>query len=263
MGHLRLHSPPTTRKWKQVVGLLEEDELRIAEIAEAVERAADRSLSQAVNDPAFVEALWLLLTMPTALKDRDPAPALSELGINVPAEPTLTKILAAFGDSIDRARQRSNRGVTDFSLLARNAAITALMEMTADWEPRLWHATAEDQRTTIATFVSTEHFGELAQRFFTNILESHLHYFLDREVPRHIGHGSCFQSVADTSAFETAVRKHCRETTLIMRVFARDWLGANRHHLRKDLTRSDAAGFASHAFTKVRNELYRRGAALA
>jgi hypothetical protein len=263
MGHLRLPPPPTTKKWQQVIALLEEDQLRIAEIAQTVERAADRSLSQAVNDPAFVEALWLLLTMPIAMRDKDPASALSELGLHVTAEPTLTQIMAAFSDAIDCARQRSNRGVTDFSLLARNAAMSALLEMTADFEPHLWQATPEDQRTTIATFVSTERFGELAQRFFTNILERHLHYFLDREIPRQIGHGGSFKSVGDTDAFEAAVHKHCREATLIMRAFARDWLGANRYHRNKDLTRKDAAGFAAHAFTKVRRELNRRSAVAA
>ncbi|MGN6470479.1 MAG: hypothetical protein ACTHLC_12945 [Rhizobiaceae bacterium] len=242
------------------MALLEEDQLRIAEIARAVERAADRSLSLAVNDPTFVEALWLLLTVPIAMKEKDPSPALAELGIHVPADPTLTEIMAAFGDAVDRLRRRATRGVTDFGLLACNAAMSALLDMTAEREPQLWQATPEDQRTTIATFVSTERFGELAQRFFTNVLEGHLHYFLDREIPRQIDRGGRFKSVGDTGAFEAAVRNHCRETTLIMRAFARDWLGANRYHRNKDLTRKDTAAFASYAFKKVRGELNRRSA---
>lgn len=60
--------------------------------------------------------------------------------------------------------------------------------------------------------------------FFTNVLEGHLQYFLDREIPRHIGNGGSIRSVADTSYFESALRRHCRETTIIMRAFAKDWL---------------------------------------
>jgi hypothetical protein len=260
MGHLRLPPPPTTKRWQQVVALLEEDQLRIAEIAQAVERAADRSLSLAVNDPTFVEALWILLTVPTAMREKNPSPALGELGIHVPADPTLTEVMAGFGDAIDRLRLRATRGVTDFGLLACNAARSALLDMTADFEPQLWQATAEDRRATIATFASTERFGELAQRFFTNVLEGHLHYFLDREIPRQISRGGRFKSVGDTRAFEAAVRQHCRETTLIMRAYACGWLGANRYHRNIDLTRKHVAAFASYAFKKVRRELNRRSA---
>jgi hypothetical protein len=258
MGHIRLGSPPATRKWREVVALLDERDFRIADIAKAVERASDRSLAQAVNDPAFVEALWLLLKIPLAAKEMDFGSALAAIGLRVPSEPTMTDILAAFSEATDRARRRGGRDVTDFSIMARNAAMAALAELTGDHGPSLWRASAEDQRTTLATFASTERFGELAQRFFTNTLEGHLHYFLDREIPRHIGNGSSIRSVADTTYFESALRRHCRETTVIMRAFAKDWLGKNRYHLGKDLTRHDAAGFATFAFSKVRRELSNR-----
>ena len=53
-------------------------------------------------------------------------------------------------------------------------------------------------------------------------------------------------------------RRHCRETTLIMRAFAKEWLGKNRFYLEKDISRGDAAAFAAHAFTKIRAELHNR-----
>jgi hypothetical protein len=125
--------------------------------------------------------------------------------------------------------------------------------------PSLWEATAEDERTTLATFTSTGRFGELTQRFFAELLEGHIQYFLDREIPRHIRSGRFVQSVADTFVFDEAVENHCSETTLIIRVFARDWLGRNQFHLDKELSRQDVTGFASHAFTKIRSELAARG----
>ena len=127
--------------------------------------------------------------------------------------------------------------------------------------PSLWEATAEDERTTLATFTSTERFGELAQRFFTKLLEGHIQYFLDREIPRHIRPGSFIQSVGDAADFDDAVARHCSETTLIMRAFARDWLGRTQFHLDRKLSRQDVAGFASFAFTKIRTELSFRGLA--
>lgn len=258
MGHIRLGDPPATRKWREVVALLDEHDIPIADVTRGVERACDKSLAQAVNDPAFVEALWLLLKIPLASREDDFQSALAMLGLKTPPEPTLTDILAGFVDAIERARRRGGREVTDFSLIARNAAISALQSLTFERAPSLWRPTVEDERTTIATFASTERFGELAQRFFTNLLQGHIQYFLDREIPRHIGTGGMIRSVADTSYFEGAVHRHCQETTLIMRAFANDWLGKNRFHLGKDLTREDAAGFAAFAFTKVRRELSNR-----
>jgi hypothetical protein len=258
MGHVRLGNPPTTRKWREVIDLLNAGDVDVSDIADAVEHASDRSLADAVNDPAFVEALWLFLKVPQAASSDDFAGELRKLHLPVPDNPTVTDLLAAFDEAIEGVRRRNRQSLTDFGLLAKDAAISALQSLISDRNPSLWEATREDERTTLATFASTERFGELAQRFFTNLLDGHLHYFLEREIPCHIGPGSFLQSVADTRYFERSVKGHCAETTVIMRAFARDWLGKNRFHLDKDLSRRDAAGFAAHALTKIRAELSRR-----
>ena len=258
MGHIRLGSPPATRKWREVVALLGASELRVGDIAEAVERASDRSLATAVDDPAFIEALWLLTKIPLAAKEDDFAVALRKLGIRVPDEPRMADILAGFAHAIDRVRTSGGRAVSDFSILARNAAIAALNSLTKDRSPSLWQANAKDERITLASFASTDRFGELAQRFFTSLLEGHLQYFLEREVPRHIGRSSFARSIADTRQFESVVHRHCEETTVIMSAYAREWLGKNRFHLGIDLKREDTTAFAAFAFTKVRNELANR-----
>lgn len=243
------------------MALLDERDFRIPDIANAIVRASDKSLAHAVDDPAFVEALWLLLKIPIAAQGADFRAELAALGILVPANPMLVDILGAFVDVIDRARRQAGLAVTDFSLIARNAAMAALDSLTLDKSPALWNPSAIDDRITIASFASTDQFGELAQRFFTNLVQGHLQYFLDREIPRHIGNGGMIRSVGDTTYFEGAVHRHCRETTIIMRAFARDWMGKNRFHLGKNLTRHDAVRFAAVAFTKVRKELSIRSGA--
>ena len=169
---------------------------------------------------------------------------------------------AGFEDAFERFRQRRAVGITDFAFIARDAAIAALAGMTHERGPSLWASRTEDERATLASFASTTRFGELAQSFFTNVLRGHIRYFLDREVPRHIGVGHALASIADADYFDEAVRRHCRETTIIMRAFARDWLGNHRFHLDKDLTRQDTAAFAAHAFTKIRAELNSRSGSL-
>ncbi len=263
MGHVRLGTPPATRKWREVVELLGARELVVADIAAAVARSADRSLATAVQDPGFVESFWLLLKLPEALAVEDRDAALQALGIHVPADAGVADLTAGFEAAFERLRQRSVVGFSDFAFIARDAAIAALAGLARDRGPSLWAPGAEDERATIASFASTKRFGELAQTFFTNVLRGHIRYFLDREIPRQLGTGPALSSVADAEYFDEAVRRHCRETTIIMRAFVKDWLGKNRFHLDKDVTREDAAALASHAFTKIRLELDRRGGCVA
>ena len=263
MGHIRLGIPPATRQWGQVVELLAADRHAIEDIALAVEEAADRSLSTAVNDHGFIEALWLLLSIPQALAAEDDISALHAIGIHLEAGAGLTDLAAGMEAALEGFRRRSPVPTSDLALMSRDAAIATLVGLALDRAPSLWAASIDDERATIASFASTTNFGELAQRFFTNVLHGHLRYFLDREVSRHIRPGSALSSVADADYFDEAVRRHCRETTLIMRAFAREWLGKNRFYLDKDISRRDAAAFAAHAFTKIRAELHNRSSRVA
>lgn len=263
MGHVRLGRPPATRKWQQVVELLGAHELAVADIAAAVEWSADRSLATAVDDPGFVESFWLLLKVPQALAAEDYQGELDALGIRVPADAGIADLTAGFEEAFERFRRRSIVGFTDFAFIARDAAVAALAGLAYDSGPGLWRQSAEDERVTIASFASTTRFGELAQTFFTNVLRGHIRYFLDREVPRHIGVGHALASVADAEYFDEAVRRHCCETTIIMRAYSQGWLGKNRFHLEKDITRGDVAALAAYAFTKIRKELNNRSGAVA
>ena len=263
MGHVRLGRLPATRQRRQVINLLGAQKLVIADIAAAVERSADRSLSTAVQDPGFVESFWLLLKIPQAIATDDPQLALKSLGIIVPPDPGIADLTAGFEAAFERFRQRSAVGFTDFAFIAKDAAFGSLAALTHERGPQLWASNAEDERATIAGLASSSIFGELAQTFFTHVLRGHIRYFLDREVPRHIGVGHALTSVADAEYFDEAIRRHCRETTIIMRAFARDWMGKNRFHLGKEIGREDAAALASYALDKIRAELNRRSGTVA
>ena len=62
----------------------------------------------------------------------------------------------------------------------------------------------------------------------------------------------------DLALLDRDIRRHCEETTIIMRAFARDWLGHNAYHRGKDISRADAAGFAHVAPGRVRHACGRR-----
>jgi hypothetical protein len=61
----------------------------------------------------------------------------------------------------------------------------------------------------------------------------------------------------DHRLFEDALDAHCRETARIAETFAAEWFSKTTYE--GGITPEKAGGFVHHAFTKLRNELRRRG----
>lgn len=255
MGHQRLGSPPASRYLPEIVSLLIAGDTPEAELVDGVAKETDALLLRAVKDPAFVEALWLLARIPQAAKADNFSEALRVIGVKVPDTPSATDIVVGFDAAIEAAQRGRGADITDLGEMARQAGIAALCSLSQERLPALWEPTREDVRTTIATFTAPDKFGELAHRFFANLAERGIQYFLDRAIPRHIGPDKLVHSVGDMAFFDGAVRRHCAESAMIMRAFAKDWLGKNVFNEGKVISRRDIAGFAAHASEKIRKEL--------
>lgn len=255
MGHHRLAKLPASKKWKEIVRYLAEANIDVGQLADATAVAAEDSLSRSEKDPVFIEALWLLVRIPQAAREKEFAKALRRLGLPVLDEPTLTDVVAGLDAAIEVVQRRNPGAVTDLSEMARHAAVAALHGVANERLPKLWATSLEDERTTLATLAAPEKFAELAQHFFAHMMDRKIQYFLARETPKHIGPGRFARSVAGLATFDQAVTRHCQETSVIMRVFARDWLGNNAFRLGKDISRQDVAGFGHVAFKKIRKEL--------
>lgn len=255
MGHQRLGSPPASKNLPQIVKMLVAGETCTADLVEAITEECNTALARALKDAAFVEALWLLVRLPQAAKADNFAEALRAIGMPVPAAPSVTDIAIGFDTAIERAQRKSGADITDLSEMARQAGIAALSSLTQERLPSLWEPNHEDLRTTLATFSAPEKFGELSQRFFTGFIERTIHYFLDRELPRHVGPDRLVHSVGDLATFDGAVGRHCAEATVIMRTFAKDWLGNNAFHQGKNISREDVVRFAAYASKKTSKEL--------
>ena len=67
MGHIRLGNLPRTRKWQQVVALIEGG-AGTAQIANATITAAEQGFKLAAEDKGLVETTWLLTQLPLAAK---------------------------------------------------------------------------------------------------------------------------------------------------------------------------------------------------
>ena len=259
MGHVRLGKLPASRDWRSIIGYIAGGDVAVADLANAVASASDKSLMKAIRDPALIEAIWLLMKIPDAARSPNFVQELSTLGISVPNNPSITDVVAGFDAAVEAVQRQGRNGMTDLGEMAKQAGIAALYGVVQDRLPTLWTPTQEDERTTLASLHTPDRFGDLSQRFFSRLVEHNIQYFLDREMPKHIGPGSINHSIGDMVTFDGAVRRHCEETTVIMRAYARDWLGNHGFHQGKDLSRTDASNFSYTAFEKIRKELTVRG----
>lgn len=258
MGHVRLARLPATRRWKEVVELLTEGGSSYEELASLSAEAAEQSLKNLTENPVFIEAVWLLSRIPQAAKEANFEQALQELGIPVRSPLTVAGLLSGFSQAIEKVIREQRGKRNDFGEMAKNAGIAALSQMIQKSLPKLWsNHTPEDVRHAVASLYSSENFSEIAQEFFSGFTEKHLRYYLDRELPKHVGPGKYLPSLGALDDFNKALHAHCQESSVIMQIFARDWRG-KKYHQNKLPTRKSIQGFTHITLDKMRKEFKQR-----
>ena len=167
MGHVRLGVLPRSSKWQQVV-----EQLRlgadVAAVAGLAADAAETSLKGASNDPAFLNAFWLLTQIPLAARGPAFAEDLRRLGIEVPDQPSLMDVAAAFSSAVDRyARRRGGR--TDLGEMAQLAAVESLTATVGPTLPSLFGPTPEEVQRAFGRFSGGDRFSALVREFFSRL----------------------------------------------------------------------------------------------
>lgn len=258
MGHQRLGRLPAHRLLPQIVRYLLDGGTPSADLVDQVTEVARDALQRAVRDPVFIEALWLLVRLPQVAGSGSLTHGLAELGAGGEQPSSLAGLLSAFDSALERVQRRSAGNATDLGEMARQSALSSLAETVQPRLPRLWSPTAEDLRHSVASLRSPEAFADLAQRFHSRFVDRVIHYFIDRNLHRMIGPAQVTKSLDDVERFSGAIRQHCDEASLIMRAYARDWLGKNLYRDGKTLTRDDIRRFTGYSVEKLRIELAQR-----
>jgi hypothetical protein len=254
MGHQRLGSLPTSKKWRHVVELISGG-ADVGEVAAAASAAAELSMNAAAGDPAVRAAFFLLTQIPLAARKEHFAPELRTLGLKLSDQPSLVEIVSALADAVDR-QARSKAGRTDFGEIAQLAATESLNAIAGRELPRLFGTPPESVRNVLAGLATVKQFSVLARDFFARLARRHLDYYLSRELPKHVGVNSRFQTLREHKQFEEALDLHCRETSRIIKEFSGEWFSKQNYEGGIDLTK--AGGFVHVAFDKIRRELRRR-----
>lgn len=245
MGHIRLGNLPRTRKWQEVVGLLDAG-AGTPKIAAATLDAAKLGLEEAASDPALVRSFWLLTQLPLCARADDFVAALNQAGITVTSTPTLLELVGGFADAVDD-HVRMTGGRTDFGEMAQMGAAESLTSLLRERTSSLFGTTPEMVRTELAALATKKQFSILARDFFGRVTERYLASFLSRRT------SSQFKSVPGNREFREALSLHCRQASRIVEEFAGSWY--SKANYEGGITPRKAANFVHVALTKLRKEL--------
>lgn len=255
MGHIRLGTLPQSKKWREVVELLDSD-AAIEAIAEAAAKASDRDLSRASSDPIFQFVSSLLVRLPLLARAPGFEDALADLGVGRDALSSVTGLLAGLELAIDRQSFETGYS-SDAGELAKSALLETLSVQLRDRLPSLFAPTAADIRTALGSFASGDRFAVLARDFFARLTHRSLDYYLSRELANHTGSGSRFVDDAQRGEFQRALAQHTFEASRIVQEFAGGWYG--KTVWRKQVLDQGAIDqFTKYAFKKMRAEFGRR-----
>jgi hypothetical protein len=254
MGHIRLKRLPATRKWREVVGLLLAG-APVEQVAFASSDAAEAALHGARRDPVLAYSLWLLTQLPLAARAPDFEDAAWRLGLYIGSEPSLLEVVGAFSDAIDRKTAGASDR-TDLGEMARKAATESLTAIAGADLPSLFGPAPEDVRLALAKLAAPDRFARLARDFFARLTRHHLDYYLSRTLADQVGTGHRLLTIADHSAFNSALDQHCREASRIVESFASGWFSKTNY--QGGITPEKARNFAFVALGKISAELRQR-----
>jgi hypothetical protein len=253
MGHIRLGALPRTRKWTQVVGLIEGGAGTV-QVANATIRAAETGLSFAAKDKGVIETIWLLTKIPLAARLETFPEALRDCGLAVSDSPGLMEIVGAISDTID-SRMPNCKGRTDLGEMAQMAATETLTEVIGQRTKSFFGTTPDDVRDAFSKLATNKQFSIFAKDFFARFTNKCMNYFLSRALFHHVGESKRFTTLSQQAEFTKALQTHCREAARIVEEFSGRWFSKKNWETGGDISRADIADFTSYAMRKLVDEL--------
>ncbi|MBU0676964.1 MAG: hypothetical protein KJ626_02515, partial [Verrucomicrobia bacterium] len=118
MGHIRLDRLTRTRRWKQVIALLEEG-ASVSELAQATFRAAQTGLSRVPHDEGFTQTLTVIFNFIDAFQSKSPVTDLRRNGFDVTQSASLFDCLGSFKARAEDAATTVNAR-SDIAEIARD-----------------------------------------------------------------------------------------------------------------------------------------------
>ena len=173
------------------------------------------------NDPALGRAYWTLVRLMAAARGDDFAGELRRLGLPSDGGGSSIAFLAGVADSV----RRESADAADGSMAGEIAGLAlrrALMETVGTQATSMFGSTVDDLQAAFRAHAKERQFGEVSRLFFGDFLARVLRGALDREAPRLLG-------AAESEAMLQQVDVHARQSAVIVRDFAGEWLSKKRY----------------------------------
>lgn len=253
MGHLRLGRLPKTRRWVNVVELLDSSPESSADIAAGVVVAADQRLKELESDSSLGYSFWLLSRIAWASHNPDFAAALSKLGIEIDNQSPVLSFISKLTEHVN-TEIGQNISSGHFEEISSLALRKTLSETVGQYTGSIFGSTVDSLKGAFRAYSAPDQFGRLSQKFFGDFFARTLCSLVDRELSNHVGHDKSFTSVAESEAFMDALRLHARESAFIMEDFASDWYAKHNWESKGEISLMEAQGFVAIALRKLRSE---------
>mgnify|MGYP001800936314 CR=1 FL=1 len=255
MGHIRLGTLSASKKWREVVALLE-DGADLETIAASAAMASKRDLSRAADDPVFRFASRILVELPLMARSPDFGEYLQSLGCSTENVGSLPGVLSELANAINK-RSREEGAQSDLGGMAKSALLESLSHQVSGRLPSLFEPTPQEGRRALASLSSGQNFAALAREFFARLTHRSLDYYLSREFANHTGPERRFSDDGARVAFQRALAQHTFEAAKIIEAFAGGWYGKTIWQ-NQALDQDAIIKFAAYSFKKMRSELGRR-----
>lgn len=260
MGHIHFVRLPPTPPWRAVVRQIQDPSAGVRSIATATAAAAADRLDRLREDASLVYCFWLLSRLTSAARRPDFVDSLADVGIRAAPSDTAIVFVARVAELSRRELERHPES-SPFGEFASLSLRRALTETVGSEGRSLFGSSLDDLERALAKHATPHRFGEIARRFFGDVLSRTLRFYVEKELSLYVGPGWGLASTAHADAFITDLDRYARQTATVMETFAEEWFALHDFRSGGRIGRDEAQGFVAEALRKIRDELDGRPAA--
>ncbi len=255
MGHIRLGRLYKSRKWNQVIDLLESDG-SASQLTSATLSATERELRKLGFDPTIGHIFWLLVRITWAARTGEFLPFLNDIGIHLEENASVFSLTSSISDYLQkRAAEHTESGV--FASIANLSFADTISETAAEQSRTLFGSNIEDIQNAFKIYSSQKQFGIISRRFFGHFLSRTVKYFINKEISNCIGVNYQLQNIQSAREFNEALAVYSYQSAKILEDFAGGWYSKHNWEKRGQITEAEATYFVAFALRKLRMEVGR------
>jgi hypothetical protein len=253
MGHIHLGQMPRSARWNQVISLLSVSRADATSVAVATEHAARKRLNALHDDPSLGYCFWLLSRLASAARGPDFEAALRQLGLEARGTDSIFGFVSLVSD---RVRFETSRYAQSgpFGDLAADALTRALTETVGAEGRSLFGSSVDDLERAMRKHATERRFAMVAQRFFGDFLARTLRFYVDKELPVHVGRDG-FATSSESATFMQDLDRFAHQSARIMESFAGEWFSKHNYESGGAIGRDEAQAFVAHTLDKLRTEI--------